>query len=100
MCLIGFFSGALTSRDYRYVYFRMLTCICCLFSSCRLALQVALPHMGEAERFEVRQLKGHCVYEVTCLFGFRDTITQDRPFIQKMLCKICEDIRYRAMAAR
>ena len=56
--------------------------------------------MGETERFEVRQLKGHCVYQVTCLFGFRDTVTQDRPFIQKMLCKICEDIRYRAMAAR
>lgn len=64
------------------------------------ALQVALPHMGETERFEVRQLKGHCVYEVTCLFGFRDTVTQDRPFIQGMLRKICKDIRYRAMAAR
>ena len=79
---------------------RILTRICCWFISCWRALQVALPHMGETERFEVRQLMGHCVYEVTCLFGFRDTVTQDRPFIQGLLRKICEDIRYRAMAAR
>jgi hypothetical protein len=56
--------------------------------------------MGETERFEVRQLKGRCVYEVTCLYGFRDTVTQDRAFLEAMLRKICEDARYRAMAAR
>ena len=63
-------------------------------------VQVALPHMGETERFEVRQLKGRCVYEVTCLYGFRDTVTQDRAFLEAMLRKICEDARDRAMAAR
>ncbi|DBA78608.1 TPA: Potassium transporter, variant 2 [Trebouxia sp. C0004] len=62
--------------------------------------KVVLPHMGETERFEVRQLKGRCVYEVSCLYGFRDTVTQDRAFLQAMLCNICEDARYRAMAAR
>ena len=56
--------------------------------------------MGETDRFEVRQLKGRIVYEVTCLYGFRDTVTQDRAFLEAMLRKICEGARYRAMAAR
>ena len=72
----------------------------CFFTLQGLPLQVALPHVGQTERFATCQLKGNCVFEVTCLYGFRDTVTNDRAFIEAMLRKICEDIRYQAMAAR
>ena len=63
-------------------------------------MQIAIPNVAVADRFEVHQLKGRCVYEVTCHHGFRDTVSQDATFVQAMVRKICEDVRYRAMAAR
>ena len=64
------------------------------------ALQVALPNVADSNRFEVHHFRGGRIYAVTCLYGFRDTVSQDRPFVELLVRKICEDIRYRAMVAR
>ena len=65
-----------------------------------LALQVALPSVAEADRFQVHKLGVRGVYHVICRHGFTEAPKPDDAFVHSMVRKICEHVRYQAMTAR
>ena len=65
-----------------------------------LALQVALPSVAEADRFQVHKLGVRGVYHVICRHGFTEAPKPDDAFVHSMVRKICAHVRYQAMTAR
>lgn len=56
--------------------------------------------MAEADRFQVLKLGAAGAYHVICRHGFREAPKPDDAFVQIMVRRICESVRYQAMTAR